>query len=52
MNRKREPFPGRQQAELPAEGTALNPVESSWVFDANASVAPPDELDRAMQQGE
>ncbi|MBO8164948.1 MAG: hypothetical protein H0Z34_14730 [Brevibacillus sp.] len=40
------------QAELPALGTALNPLESGWVFDKNAAAAPPEQLDSAMQQGE
>ncbi|UFJ41694.1 hypothetical protein LOK74_04040 [Brevibacillus humidisoli] len=40
------------QAELPAQGTALNPSESGWVFDENASTAPVEKLDSAMQQGE
>lgn len=39
-------------AEIPAQGTALNPSESGWVFDERASVAPVEKLDRAMQQGE
>jgi len=42
----------QQQTELPAQGTALNPLESGWIFDEQASVAPVEKLDSAMQQGE
>jgi hypothetical protein len=40
------------QAEFPAAGTALNPVEEPWVFSRNSMAAPADELAKAMQQGE
>ncbi|MEJ8546749.1 hypothetical protein [Brevibacillus borstelensis] len=39
------------QAEFPATGTPLNPVEEAWAFSSSAA-APADELARAMQQGE
>lgn len=40
------------QAELPTEGTALNPLESEWVMNEQASAMPVDQLANAMQQGE
>jgi len=39
------------QAEFPATGTPLNPVEAAWAF-TNSAAAPVDDLARAMQQGE
>jgi hypothetical protein len=44
--------PAHLQAEYPATGTALNPVEEPWVFSRNSMAAPADELAKAMQQGE
>lgn len=43
--------PAELQAEFPANGTPLNPVEESWVFSDRAA-APADDLAKAMQQGE
>jgi len=42
----------QMQAEFPAMGTALNPVEEAWIFDPNAAAAPVDKLAESMQQGE
>ncbi|NGQ95411.1 hypothetical protein G3578_09610 [Brevibacillus sp. SYP-B805] len=47
---KREPL--HMQAELPTEGTPLNPVEEAWAFDHHAAAAPDDKLADSMQQGE
>jgi hypothetical protein len=44
--------PVEMQAEFPATGTALNPVEEPWVFSRNSMAAPAEELAKAMQQGE
>ncbi len=44
--------PARLKAEWPAEGTALNPVETDWVFNQTAGAVPPDELAGSFQQGE
>jgi hypothetical protein len=43
--------PAQLQAEFPANGTPLNPVEESWVF-SNSAAVPADDLAKAMQQGE
>ncbi len=40
------------QAELPTQGTALNPVETQWVMNEQAAAMPTDQLATAMQQGE
>ncbi len=44
--------PVHMQAELPAAGTSLNPIEEAWAFDENAAAAPPSKLAEAMFQGE
>lgn len=40
------------QAELPTLGTALNPVESEWAMNQQASAMPADQTAQAMYQGE
>lgn len=44
--------PVHMQAELPAAGTSLNPVETDWAFNDRAGAVPIDEAATAMQQGE
>jgi hypothetical protein len=50
FSEKREPV--HMQAELPTEGTPLNPVEEAWAFGHHAAAAPGDKLANSMQQGE
>lgn len=40
------------QAEFPAAGTSINPMEELWTFSNSAGAAPPNQLAGAMQQGE
>jgi hypothetical protein len=41
-----------RQAELPAGGTVLNPVEESWAFTQYAAAAPEGEWTNRTRQGE